>query len=59
MQVAFIDLALGGKKGETCYPIFFDPASLRGIKYAVGQPILQAHDREQLRLNIQSLKDKM
>ena len=43
---------MGRHRGKTCYPPFVNPESRRAIKEAHGQPILQAHDREQLSLNI-------
>ena len=49
----FIDLAWGGKQNEAQYPPFVNGNSLRSIKEADGQLILQAHDRKQLSMNIE------
>ena len=49
----FIDLAWSGKQNEARYPPFVNRNSLRSIKEADGQLILQAHDRKQLSMNIE------
>lgn len=51
-QLNFINLAWGGTAGKTCYPACVNWHSLRAIEKADGRPITQAHDREQLRMNV-------
>ena len=56
-ELNFIDLAWGGPAETTCYPPFINHSSLRAIKKADGQPITQAHDSEQLRMNLKRLRN--
>ena len=51
-SVVFIDLARAGEEHETCYPASVNPGSQSELM--PGQPILQAHDRWQLQLIMQS-----